>query len=179
MFNKLILYFKHLKNSKKIIFVSTIGLICAIAIVSSSLLYIDTTKQDIVSQLFNSTENSSGYDITIDYSVNSPKINVTAFTQTINEYSFDITQKLNLNIFSNPELFSTVDGAYVSELSSPTDISKPMSNNSVLIVQLNTPLRNDLASFLSENASLPANNSQIQQAFALQTAFVKFSFFGI
>ena len=77
LINSIKLYFDHLKNSKKIIFISTIGLICAIAIVSSSLLYVDSTKVEIINTILSNNQNQgSNFDISIQFSGSYPNISI-------------------------------------------------------------------------------------------------------
>ena len=45
------IYWGHLRSSKKTLMISTIGLIFAIAIISSSLLYVDSAKEDIINEI--------------------------------------------------------------------------------------------------------------------------------
>lgn len=151
MFNFLTLYIGYLRNSKKLIFVSIIGLTCALALISSSLIYIDSSKTDISNKIIQSSNNQSNYDISIQYSINYPYIDTSSFTKSINQFATNISNKLHLNIFSNLELFYSASNFFTPQKSSPTDQIKPAVNKSVIIVELNSALRNDLKNFISEN----------------------------
>jgi ABC-type antimicrobial peptide transport system permease subunit len=170
-----ILYLGHLKNSRKIIFISTIGLICAIAIVSSSMLYVDSAKEDIVEDLLKSTSNQSwsNYDINIYFSVDYPHINPSQIQSDIQAYSVELKEKADLDIFTSLEMnyilydFRTPVNVYKFDA-----YSDSVTNTSVTIVELNSMLKKDLSEFINASSLLPRNNSQIIEAFALETHFI-------
>ena len=170
MINSIKLYFGHLKNSKKIIFISTIGLICSIAIVSSSLLYVDSTKVEIVNTILSSQSQSSNFDISIQFSGAYPKININDINNEISNASSDLIMKSNLDIFHNLTMFYSLNGL-VSPISYVPNPNEPeiYYNSSIPIIQLNEQLKHDLLYFISGNSSLPSYNDSIQQAFLLQT----------
>ena len=178
MFDFLILYFGYLKNSKKILLVSIIGLTCALGLVSSSVNYIDNSKSEISNKIINSTTNST-FDVSLSYNTNFPYINTNSYTNTVNEFTTNISNTLNVNIFSNLELTYSALGFYTTQQSPPVNHNYLLINNSVIIVALNSALKHDLQSFLSTNSTLPVSNKPIQQAFALQSDSLKSTNSGI
>lgn len=166
------LYIFHLRNSKKVILISTIGLICAIAIVSSSLLYVDATKGDIANTLLNANPNHQNYDINIEMSYQNPKENTFKISNELNNITTSLLDKANLHVFSHLEMTYMIQ-----KLETPQNYywenngSNSILNLSFSIVQLNDALRNDLHAFTSQNSSLPKRNASIQQAFALESFF--------
>ena len=173
MINSIKLYFDHLKNSKKIIFISTIGLICAIAIVSSSLLYVDSTKVEIINTILSNNQNQgSNFDISIQFSGSYPNISINEINNEIANASSDLITKSNLNIFQNLTMFYMLNGLD-TPITYGQAVNKPASyfNSSIMIIQMNDQLKHDLQHFISGNSSLPSSNSSIQQAFLLQTYY--------
>ena len=151
------------------ILVSVIGLTCALALVSSSLLFITTTESNVSSNLDSNSINNDSYDISIDYSIDYPYLNTNSLTNIINHISDNLTTNLHLKIFSKLKMFYSATNFYTTQKINPLDATQTESNNSVIIVELNSDLKSDLQTFLTNNSSLPQKNSQIQQAFALQT----------
>ena len=174
MRNFFTIYYGYFKNSKKIILISIIGLTCALGLISSSVLYIDNSKSEISNRIINSTSNSD-YDIAIDYSINYPYINTIDFANTVNKFAQNLSNNLDVNIFSNLELTYSASQFFTTQ-KSPTvnPLTKlALINNSVVIVELNPALKQDLEGFLSNNSSFNLvdsnSNSNITQAFALQS----------
>ena len=163
------LYLGHLKNSKKIILISTIGLICAIAIVSSSLLYVDSTKGEIVDGILKSYSSDYSYDVSIQINHQNPNINTQLVTNELTNISTNLQTQADLNIFNNLELFFTMQNVYT-----PIKVYNPYSSNiteqnmSVTFVELNSEIRKDLSQFISTNSTFPSNHTNIQEAFALE-----------
>ena len=85
------LYQGHLKSSKKTLIISTIGLIIALSLVSSSLYYLDNSRHQLILTSFSKGENS-GNDVVInlqnDYTNTSPNLSSinTAISQIITKY---------------------------------------------------------------------------------------------
>ena len=176
MFNYAKLYLGHFHNSKKIILISTIGLILAVTIVSSSLLYIDSSKMEIVDGVLSANNQFESYDISITMSVRSTRINSYEMTKQLTNISNELINKANLNIFSNLELTYSMGGMTTKTNSYSYDSKGSSSsifplNQSVAIVQLNEGLRHDLRFFINATSNFPSNNSVPQQVFALESFF--------
>ncbi len=172
MFNYLTLYTGYLRNSKRIIFVSIIGLTCALALISSSLLFIDASKTNISNDIIQSTNTNNPYDISINYGINYPYVNTTTFGDDISHIANNISNNLNVNIFSNLELTYTLSNFYMPQKTSIKVSSHSTSNNSVVIVEINKEVKKELLALSGNNSSFPLINSKIQQAFALQSDLV-------
>ena len=100
MFKIFSLYKSHIKGSKKIIIFSCIGLIIALTLVSSSLYFIDNSRQSLIDKYYNKNVNT-GNDIIVNlqkqFHVDNKDVN------TINDTINSIVTRYNFDFINNTE----------------------------------------------------------------------------
>ena len=176
MFNSIILYWGHLTSSKKSLMISTIGLIFALAILGSSILYINTEKVDIINEMLN-TSNSSPYEVEIDLQTQDLNISFQTIHDQIDALGKDVMNITQINFMNSLELFYSIQGSRIPEMApyynTTTKAWSIVSyNRSLIIMELNNGIKSDLAPYLSAKSSLPSNSdSNSLQGFLLNPYF--------
>jgi ABC-type antimicrobial peptide transport system permease subunit len=170
MLNLFIIYSGHLKSSKKSLMISMIGLIFAIAIISSSLMYINSAKVDIIESVLN---NRSPYEVEIEIQTLHTNISFSTLFSEIKDLGSEVINIINLKFFENLELFFSIHKAVIPKLNfiynKTTNLwDQIILNRSLIILELNNDIREDLNIFLNASSSLPSiDNETIPQAFML------------
>ena len=176
MINFLKLYFGHLKNSRRLLLVATIGFIAALTLVASTNYYYDNSKGVIINGYFlNTTQIQSQPDVTLSVSssFNTLSQSLTELSENINETQ----SQYNINYFKTIHIFPSLYGLFIPVNISQTDIKYPsysLFNSSVSIVELNSQYLTELSQImqinsLMNNSRLPQATSGIPQVFVLST----------
>ena len=173
MINFLTLYTGHLKNSKRILFIASIGLILALSIVSSTNYYFDNSKKAIIDNYFiaDDSYNSNYPDIAISLSYNPPYDN--QLISTLEDSISQSQDEFNINFFKSINKSLMISGLWVSTISK-TDPNFPeyLSNTTVIVLELTEDLRDELNRLNGNNAAilnshLPSSDSSIPEVYAL------------
>lgn len=180
MINFYKLYMSHFKSSKKVLIIASIGLICALTIVSSTNYYFDNSKPQIVENYL-TNDVYKGYQADVAFSLQS---NLDSYNQSLKDIatSINTTQaKFNFNYFKSIAVHSAVAGLVIPvgsnsltnsnpKSSQPSQI--PLSDKSVLITELTPSFTQDLKQLLASNSlmndsKLPTEGDPIPQAFVV------------
>ncbi len=171
MINFIKIYWGHLKSSRKTILLSTIGLIFAIAIVSSSILYVDTAKQDIINTIINYSS-TNPYEIEIQIETGDSNISFDKVNSQINNLGKYVINLAKIDFLNNLELFDSIFAIQTPRISFFSNGTQTLDNRSLIVVEINSGIINDLQQFLNKNSSLPVNTSgNISQGFLLDVYF--------
>ena len=176
MINFVKLYSGHLRSSKKILLIASIGLICALTIVSSTNYYFDNSKKALVDDyLVNFSDNNDQYystDLIISFTSLPPydKQYLSDVLELINQ-----TQKeYNINYFKSINQSVSIRGLSIPVNSSTGDPNFPKyeTNSSVQIIELNNELRNELVQLnsrnsLMKNSVLPTSSTDTPEVYVL------------
>lgn len=178
MINLLQIYWSHLKSSKKAIFVSLIGLIFALAILSGSILYINTRKADIINEVLD-PNNQSPFGIEIELQTHDVNISFDNLNTGLNTIGNNLVKAKHVDFLSSFELFSSIQGLSIPSYTVTYNYTlqnwvKAPTTRLLDIVQLNDNIIKDLSQFLNANSTLPSisgSNSSYIQGFLLATYF--------
>ena len=171
----------HLKSSKKVLIIASIGLICALTIVSSTNYYFDNSKQQIVENFLTSNSfNNNQADVSFRL-----QSNLDSYNQSMK----DITTSLNNTLpeFNLNYIKSIVIDPAVIDLSTPivfygsSGQNQPnySYNSSVMVTELTPSYIQDLnqiiiSNSMMSNSKLPTDgntNVTIPQAFVLMSGY--------
>ena len=103
MFSVLSLYKGHFKNSKKILFYSSIGLIISLTLVSSSLYFIDNSRQELINNDINPKAHL-GNDIVAQLTTNFEVANTSDRINKISNSISGVVDKYNFGFINQSEI---------------------------------------------------------------------------
>ncbi len=178
MLNFFKLYTGHLKSSRKVLLIASIGLICALTIVSSTNYYFDNSKQLIINDYFSNNNGFGGQpDISfqLDSHLNAYNKSMTAIANSINQ----TRSKYNLNLIKTAVIYPSIEGLYTNitqTFNYNGNLKIGNQTNSENIIELNPGYTNELKQIINNNAilkgsELPKNTSGIPQVFILLTNY--------
>ena len=159
-FSALSLYKGHVRNSRKILFVSCLGLICSLTIISSTNYYFDNSKKSIMEEYFvnySDTVNDYYYssDVFISF-IKKPPDNINLKEQAIKKVT-DLQNEYKINFFK-----SITSMEYLSGLFIPVHDAYNNYSISIQVVQLDNESFKDLTQLIYLNPLFP--NSRIPVA---------------
>ena len=171
MINFIKIYWGHLKSSRKSILISTIGLIFAVAIISSSILYVDTAKKDIIDTIINYSSDNP-YEIEFQIETGDTNVSFDSVNTQINNLGKEILNLAKINFLENLELFNSISLVQTPRITFLANGTQFLVNRSLLIVELNNNIKHDLQRYLNTNSSLPSSsNTSTSQGFLLDVYF--------
>ena len=169
------MYFGHFKSSRRILFIASIGLICALTIVSSTNYYFDNSKKALIDDYFVTNNSSNPYystDLSISVSFSPPYDNQVIPTlellinQSIKDYDINFFKSINKSQF--------ISGLSITAKINSLEPGLPSigTNSSVNIIEISSDMKNELIELnknnaLMDNSRLPNTNSQLPEIFAL------------
>ena len=178
MFSIFSLYKGHLVSSKEIILYSCIGLIIALSLLSSTMYFIDTSRQQLIDQYFNDSK-PTGNDITVNIMKNFspeptlPNEILNSINQVTNQYQIDFINQSQTQITLGLGNFQT-DLKYTSNQGYNVD-----QYVSVTVFQLTPSIQSEIQkiffnSYGNTSFNFPINNTTssnpIPNAFLLYSA---------
>ena len=178
MFTIFSLYKGHLVSSKKIILYCCIGLIIALSLLSSTMYFIDTSRQQLIDQYFNNSK-PTGNDITVNIIKNFspdptlPNEILNSINQVTNQYQIDFINHSQTQITTGLGDFHVVLNFTSNQDFIVTEYL------SVFVFQLNPSIQSEiqklyLATYGNTSFNFPVNNTSstnsIPNAFLLYTA---------
>lgn len=171
------IYWAHLKSSKRAIFICSIGLIFALAILSGSILYIEVKNASIINDVVQ-VKSQSPYGIKIDLQTQDVNISFNKISSDIEKEGSKLLTSNQVDYLEPLELYYSLQGFTIPTvtigLNSNYNWAKIPTIRYLDIVQLNDAIKKDLNQFLNANSSLPAINkskSSIIQGFLLDSYF--------
>lgn len=176
MINFAKLYSAHLRSSRRTILIASIGLICALTIVSSTNYYFDNSKKELIENYF--TNYSSSSDNRPDYQGNVhadlPYTNQSTtdvldiIKNTANSYNIDFFKSITINpMISGIVIPTNYSDQFINQIKVQSS-----TNNSAFVVQLTDQYRSELQVLNSKQAldsqsKLPSKTSGIPEVYVL------------
>ncbi len=146
MLNFIKLYSGHLKSSKKVLIIASIGLICALTLVSSTNYYFDNSKVELVNNYFSNYSGPGRSDVQFSVSL----VNLNSYNKSFSTIVSDVnyTQKeFHVNYFKSIVIQPELSGLELTVNSSSTS----GYNSTIQVVQLTNSFIQELTKINKAN----------------------------
>lgn len=174
MINFLKLYSAHIKSGKRVIFIASIGLICALTMVSSTNYYFDNSKKELSDEFLANPQKFGGYNSANDLEftlTNDPPVKNNTLTNLlglINQSSKDY----GINYFKTINSYQYISGLNIPAMVNVSGSYSYTSNLSVDVFQISNKYINDLNLLINrqpyyKNMTLPEQNSTLPELFLI------------
>ena len=181
MINFYKLYTGHLKSSKRVLLIASIGLICALTIVSSTNYYFDTSKQLVIEDYLKSNSfngNQADNSFTLNGNLDSYNQSMKDLANSINKTKNEFNINYFKSIVIHPAVANLMTPVGYYGQSIPNQVNME-GNSSVLVTQLTPTYEQDINQLIStnpmmSNSKLPTEgngNATIPKAFVVMIGY--------